>query len=240
MGASECIDPAFGLSLVQRSVAERRGVESRLDLRCERVALRRQTGDLVLDRRVRAVVARAAALDRAGPRLQQTHAEGAKGRVELLVDLAEPPQRLDVRAVTAALPTRRAGRSGRGRRARRCRSGRSGSGIRRPDISVIGPRCVIAVVADPWDRPCRPTSLRFPGCRPPWFHANVFVGGVVGMVMMRRCRADRRRLGGEEEPVRLREHGQVGVRCGSAVTIWSSFIPTVSATATLSCSGWPV
>ena len=88
------IDPALRLLLVQRCLPN--AAPSRAALICDASASRcvvRSEIWFSIDVYVLSS-ARAAALDRARRRLQQAHAEGAEGRVELLVDLAEPPQRL--------------------------------------------------------------------------------------------------------------------------------------------------
>ena len=75
------------------------------------------------------------------------------------------------------------------------------------------------------------------GWMPPWFHANVAVGGVVGTVMHGEVQfgaAANRNQSGCANIV------SVGVRCGSAVTMCSAFIPTGSASAAVMSSVCPV
>ena len=78
------------------------------------------------------------------------------------------------------------------------------------------------------------------GCRPPWFHANVLVGGVVGTVMHAIALQSGGGCVAKKNQSGCANIVSVGVRCGSAVTMWSAFIPTGSATATVRSSGWPV
>src|SRR5919198_1046587 len=82
------IELALHLGAVERLVFEGRRVERRLDLRGERVTLRRQALDLTLDRVVFGV-ARVVRCERARRGFERVHRERAERRVQLLVRVGE-------------------------------------------------------------------------------------------------------------------------------------------------------
>src|SRR5204863_7117638 len=91
--ALRLVDPVLRLLLVQRLLVESSGVEGRLDLARQRVALVRQ----ILDRRLDLVVdALVRASDRPRGRGECVHCELAERCVDLLVDRREPANRLTV------------------------------------------------------------------------------------------------------------------------------------------------